>query len=113
MTVFLRALYGPFARTELVSARQVYAIDWCFFGVREDNSMGHWTLRYKVAERKFVAFLSGCAEKARKGETLEHPDAFVPDRPMVHAKTYTELMRKRLSNADFASATAASLNWPR
>ncbi|ESW92964.1 hypothetical protein NKL07_22125 [Mesorhizobium sp. C280B] len=112
MTVFLRVLYGPFARTELGLTGKVYAIDWCFFGVREDNSMGHWTLRYKVAERKFVCFLSGCAEQ-QIGRAPENPNAFVPDKPMVFGKTLAEIMRKRLSNADFASATAASLNWPR
>ncbi|RWC91704.1 MAG: hypothetical protein EOS72_03345 [Mesorhizobium sp.] len=111
--IFLRALYGPFARSEAKISGKVYTIDWSFFGVREDNSMGHWTLRYDVKGRKFFCFTSGCSEKARKGEVPVHPDAFVPDRPMVYAKTYVELLRQRLSNADFASASAASLVWPR
>lgn len=111
MTVFLRAVYGPFDRTEFGHPR-TSAIDWHFFGVREDNSMGHWTLRFDVQKRKFVCFLSGCLSKQTR-DALENPDAFVADRPMVHGKTYVEILRKRLSNADFASATAASIHWPR
>lgn len=114
MTIFLRALWGPFGRTETGVRGHPYQIDWGFIGIREDNSVGHWTLRFDVEKRKFIAFTDPGLPTAKKLQSVQlgpivHPDAFVPDRPMVYGRTYIDLFRPRLSPEDIAVMTRAAL----
>lgn len=105
MTVFLRALWGPFAPTEGKDHKGRF-IDWHFFGIREDNRMGRWALRFRAADRKFRA--EGLTLKD-KPPVPELVDAFVPDKPMLHGENVTEILRRRISDADMARATALAL----
>ncbi|MGD9915728.1 MAG: hypothetical protein AB7S80_16750, partial [Rhizobiaceae bacterium] len=90
-------------------------LEWSFFGIREDNRMGHWTLRYQPEKRKFITMMSGCGDQSERntrfnvGGPVEHPDAFVPDKPMVYGRTLTDIMKARLSADDIGSCAALSL----
>lgn len=124
MTVFLRALWGPFGRTAGTSLDQltIYWIDWHFFGVREDESMGFWTLRFDVPKRKFsvsthpsfpTAKKVKNAPRVRRGAPIlgpvVHPDAFMPSKPMVYGRTHLDILRPRLTAEDVALMTRAAL----
>lgn len=121
MTIFLRALWGPFGRTETGVRGRPYQIDWGFIGIREDNSVGHWTLRFDPAQRKFTAFASPdlpTAAKLRRDARayrgvligpISDPDTYVPNRPMVYGRTYVDIFRPRLSPEDVAVMTRAAL----
>lgn len=123
MTIFLRALYGPFGRdtdehwsvgkTVRYSATQV---DWHFFGIREDNTVGRWTIRFKLMERKWIAFAASINDEVKVGGVWQKggfdpafKDAFVPDKPMVYGRTYLEILKPRLSKEDVAFASRLAL----
>lgn len=103
MTIFLRALWGPFGREETRGCSQV---DWHFFGIREDNTMGRWILRYEVATRKFKTFAQPMPTKPACDCNI---DAFVPHRPMLHGRTFLDILLPRLSKEDLAAAVALSI----
>lgn len=102
MTVFLRALFGPFHRT----AHRDH-IDWHFFGVRDDNSMGRWTLRFETETRKYKLVTYPMDDKPA---LPEHRDMFVPNKPQVYGATYVDILKKRLTGDDIAFLTRTSLN---
>jgi hypothetical protein len=103
MTVFLRALYGPFGPFV-----EPGCIDWHFFGIREDDTTGRWAVRFAVKERtwKLVNFpMTGWAT----GVEVVHPDAFVPDRPMLHGPTYLDILKPRFGKGGVALATRLAI----
>lgn len=112
MTVFLRALWGPFGRDTNALRRDgiivvpATEVNWYFFGIREDDTMGRWCLRWKVSERKFTAF---ALEMPPKAADPAFANAFVPDQPMIYGRTYLHILKSRLSPADLAMATALSI----
>ena len=125
MTVFLRALYGPFGRSEdRVGQRGfnqphgwVRHVDWHFIGIREDNSMGCWCVRFEVHKRKWSAFATPLTESIRVGGKPMKPefdpafaDAFVPDKPMVYGPTYLAILKQRLSKDDIAYASRLAID---
>lgn len=106
MTVFLRALYGPFGPHDGFMVGSVpINVEWGFIGIREDNRVGHWTLQFQPLQRKFVVYLSGADSKTPP----EHLNAFVPDKPMVYGPTLVAIMRRRLSSTDTARCAALAL----
>ncbi|MBN9235126.1 MULTISPECIES: hypothetical protein [Phyllobacteriaceae] len=124
MTVFLRALYGPFGRSEDRVGQAVVnpphgwvrQVDWHFFGIREDNSMGRWCVRFKVREREWSAFALPMAEAIKVGGKWEKPlldpafvDAYVPDKPMLYGRTYLDILKPRLSKEDIAFAARLAM----
>lgn len=123
MTVFLRALYGPFGResneTWSVGRTHKFAatqVDWHFFGIREDDSVGRWTVRFKIKERKWVAFAAPINEEIKVGGVWQkaqldpaYKDAFVPDKPMVYGRTYLDILKPRLSKEDIAFASRLAI----
>lgn len=129
LTVFLRALFGPFRRSVNhldFTGNIIGSIDWHFFGIREDNSVGFWTLRFDPRGRKFSSFSDPglpTMEKLREQEqkwthwvpehkrlgSLTHPDAFVPDKPMVYGATYVAILRARLTEEDTAFMARVAL----
>src|SRR5689334_5200703 len=114
VTVFLRALWGPFGAFEESGG---FDFDWHFFGIREDNTMGHWAARFHVPSRtwKTVNFPMDTALKIDgKWTKAGAPapafiDAFVPDKPMVYGRTYLDILKPRLSQKDIADASRAVL----
>lgn len=120
MTVFLRALYGPFGPDTNQSEQwdwstgqpvlryrgPVTEIDWHFFGIRENNTIGRWTLRLKLSERKYLAFAdSSVNQPAAAG----YENAFVPDKPMVYGPTYLAILKPRLSKEDIDLASRLAI----
>ncbi len=110
MTVFLRALYGPFGAFD-----ENTHIDWFFFGIREDNTMGRWAVRFTILPRTWqtVNFPSDTPVKIGRqwlsaGPAVEK-DAYVPNRPMVRGRTYLDILKPRLSNDDIAFASRAAI----
>jgi hypothetical protein len=113
VTIFLRALYGPFGRQtnehvaryggHIIPATQV---DWHFFGIREDNSMGRWAVRFTVKVRTWQIVNYSLPDKPA---VSEFADAFVPDKPMVFGRTYLEILKPRLSKEDIAFASRLAL----
>jgi hypothetical protein len=113
MTVFLRALYGPFHRKtdEVYTAdgwllRGPRAIDWHFFGIRENNTVGRWSIRFDVEKRKFLVVNYPMGDKPALPDRL---DAFVLDKPMVHGPTYLAILKAHLSKDDIAFASRLAL----
>lgn len=105
MTIFLRALWGPFSPIEWTAGSD-YGVDWHFFGIREDNSTGRWGLRYCAPKRKFSVISFPMEEKPALEELR---DCFVPRQPMLYAATTTDILRNALPPAELARATALSL----
>jgi hypothetical protein len=105
MSVFLRALYGPFG--ERAKGTADHHIDWYFFGIREDNTMGRWALRFTVRTRSFETVVFPMSQA---GPPLpELVDAFVPDKPMIHGRTYLDILKERLPRSGLARAVATAL----
>lgn len=111
MTVFLRALHGPFGPFD-----ENEHVDWFFFGIREDNTVGRWAVRFQPLRRTFtiVNFQVGASVRAGKSwlelpKDVVHPDAFVPDGPMLYGETYLAILKPRLSKADIALATRLAI----
>ena len=124
MTVFLRALYGPFGPFEERAGQlvvnpphgYVLRVDWHFFGIREDNTIGRWCLRFKVREREWSAFATPVDEIMRVGKVRAKAetdpafvDAFVPDKPMIYGRTYLDILKPRLSEEDIAYASRITI----
>lgn len=124
MTVFLRALWGPFGpflEGEIYTyggtlAQAATHVDWHFFGIREDNTMGRWTVRFTVNGRTFKTVNLPANSRVRAGKSwlelpkeVVHPDAFVPDRPMLRGATYLHILKPRLRNEDIALATRLAI----
>ena len=117
MTVFLRALWGPFHReTDMRVARfgghviPATQIDWHFFGIREDNTMGRWTLRFRLSDRKYQIINYPMSDKPADPALV---DTFVPDQPMIHGPTYLAVLKQRLSADDIAFASRLALEHAR
>lgn len=111
MTIFLRALYGPLGPFD-----ENTHVDWFFFGIREDNTMGRWTIRFKLMERKWIAFAASINDEVKVGGVWQKAeldpafkDAFVPDKPMVYGRTYLDILKPRLSKDDIAFASRLAL----
>lgn len=113
MTIFLRSLHGPFKRsTDEVRdkhgrlLRGPLNVDWHFFGIREDDTMGQWILRFDIRKRKYLIVnlpMSG------QPALPEFVNAFVPDRPMIHGRNYTAILRSRLSDDDVGFALGLTI----
>lgn len=124
MTVFLRAIYGPFGCLEERAGQRVVnpphgwvrQVDWHFFGIREDNTMGRWTVRFAPGTRIWSAFAAPMTESVRVGRELikaeldpAFADAFVPDQPMIYGPTYLAILKPRLSKEDIAYASRLAI----
>lgn len=103
MTVFLRALYGPFGPVD-----ENTHLDWFFFGIREDNTMGRWAVRFNILPRTWQTVNLPMARWAVSVEVV-HPDAFVPDRPMLHGPTYLDILKPRIGKGGIALATRLAI----
>lgn len=131
MTIFLRALWGPFGphddsgaeydwKTEkapgvmtLVGSSPARVIDWHFFGIREDNTMGRWVVRFEIKERKWKLITTpGMGHFPGMLNPSVHPDfidAFVPDKPMIYGPTYLHTLKPLLRPSDIAYATRLAI----
>lgn len=106
MTVFLRAVYGPFGPFEEHVGTGAHIVDWHFFGIREDDAMGRWAVRFTARERRWKTVNFPIQSKPPLPELCR---AFVPDRPMVHGGTYLDILKRRLRKSDIAFATRAAI----
>jgi len=124
MTVFLRALYGPFGPFEERPGRivvnpphgYVAQVDWHFFGIRENNSVGRWAIRFEPPKRVWKCIPMPVDETVRVGKSWTKAeidpafaDAFVPDKPMVYGRTYLDILKARLSKDDIAFASRLAI----
>lgn len=120
--VIIRRVFGPFGFEEEHPGTQAHELRWGFIGIRGDRTTAHWTLIFKVKERKFSVGTSqiGRDMAGRVARQVEkelpkgyladpvHPDAYLDDRPLETGRV-VDLLKKRLSPADFARCTAASI----
>lgn len=111
MTVFLRALYGPFGPFEKGAE-----VDWHFFGIRENNTMGRWAVRFNMRDRTWKTVNFPMNEGIKVGgkwvKAEVHPDfteAYVPPAPMIHGSTYLTILKPRLREEDIAFASRAAI----
>ncbi len=100
-TVFLKALYGPFASGNEIWHGGFLALRWCFIGINEDNFVAHYQLFFTGATRTYSMANS---QITRKDDAITEPTLFVPDKPMLYGKTITEILRKQLPDKEISRA---------
>jgi hypothetical protein len=106
MTIFLKAVFGPFKRTvDKGYTPKTTEVIWSFIVIDEADGVRSSTLKFSVERRKFFT-----TSHSKTSDSLpENVDMFVPDKPMMYGKTITDILKSKLTEDDVALVTKLAM----